>query len=103
MNGGENGGEYWDENRALDLHEVCRIIHVEEDWMVELVHYGIVEPEGRSRSDWRFRLRTLSRIRCAARLQHDLGVNLAGIGVVLDLLDEMDRLRRALRRSGPPS
>jgi chaperone modulatory protein CbpM len=32
------------------------------------------------------------------RLQRDLGINLAGIAVALDLLDEVETLRARLRR-----
>jgi chaperone modulatory protein CbpM len=35
------------------------------------------------------------------RLQHDLGINLAGIAVVLDLLEEIDSLQARLSRFEP--
>jgi len=33
----------------------------------------------------------------AFRLQHDLGINLAGVALVLDLLEEIEQLRSRLR------
>jgi chaperone modulatory protein CbpM len=33
------------------------------------------------------------------RLQHDFGVNLAGAALALDLLEEIERLRRVQRSS----
>jgi chaperone modulatory protein CbpM len=38
----------------------------------------------------------LRRARLAVRLERDLEVNLAGVALALDLLEEIDRLRRAL-------
>jgi len=37
------------------------------------------------------------------RLQRDLGVNLAGIALALDMLDEIDKLRGRLQRIDPES
>jgi chaperone modulatory protein CbpM len=39
-------------------------------------------------------------VRCALRLERDLGVNLAGAALALDLLDELNRLRARQRRLG---
>jgi chaperone modulatory protein CbpM len=36
----------------------------------------------------------LARVQRALRLQHDFGVNLAGAALALDLLEEVERLRR---------
>jgi len=40
------------------------------------------------------------RVRCALRLESDLGVNLAGAALALDLLEELNRLRARQRRFG---
>ena len=42
----------------------------------------------------------LRRARTAMRLQRDLGVNLAGIALILDLLDEVDTLRLLTGNTG---
>jgi len=59
---------------------------------------GVIEPVGRSPERWRFRGASLRRLRCAQRLQEDLGVNTAGIALVLDLMDELEQLRARLGR-----
>jgi chaperone modulatory protein CbpM len=66
----------------------------------ELVEEGIIDPLGREPSGWRFRWTSVRRVRCALRLEHDLGVNLAGAALALDLLEELTRLRAQLRRLG---
>ena len=46
---------------------------------------------------WHFRGDTLPRARRALRLQRDLEINLAGVALAMDLMDEIDRLRRELQ------
>ncbi|MFW5830167.1 MAG: chaperone modulator CbpM [Planctomycetota bacterium] len=79
---------------VLDLQELCRIVRVEATLVEELVAYGVVEAEGEEPTAWRFERSCLRRVRTAVRLHHDLGVNPPGIGLVLDLLEELERLRR---------
>jgi len=38
------------------------------------------------------------RVRCAQRLEQDLGVNVAGAALAIDLLEELERLCAHLRR-----
>jgi chaperone modulatory protein CbpM len=46
---------------------------------------------------WRFSSSHLRRARVALRLQADLGLNLAGAALVVQLLDEIAELRACLR------
>lgn len=89
-------GEIIDDEMQLTLVELCRVCQVTTRQVMEFVEEGIVEPLGRDPRHWRFRGVCVQRVRCASRLQHDLGVNRAGIALALDLLDEISRLRRRL-------
>ena len=40
--------------------------------------------------------RTVGRIQAACRIQHDLDINVPGVVLVLELLDELDQLRNRL-------
>ena len=83
---------------VLSLSEVCRVAGVHAEFVCELVEEGIVSPRGRDIVAWRFDGAAVVRIQKAVRLQRDLGVNLPGIGLALDLLAELDELRhRRLR------
>jgi chaperone modulatory protein CbpM len=62
------------------------------------VDEGVVEPLGRNPACWRFRGISIRRVRCALRLERDLGVNVAGAALALDLLDEIEVMRSRLRR-----
>jgi chaperone modulatory protein CbpM len=63
--------------------------------VVALVQEGVVEPLT-ARDEMAFSAAALYRIRKALRLQQDLGVNLAGAALALELIDDIDRLQRAL-------
>lgn len=83
---------------VLTLAEITRACAVHADYVVELVEEGVVEPAGHSPVHWRFSATCLVKIRKAMRLQNDLGVNMAGIALTLQLLDEFDRLNARLRQ-----
>jgi chaperone modulatory protein CbpM len=53
--------------------------------------------------EWQFSGEALRRARLALRLHRDLEVNLAGVALALQLMAEIDGLRRAIERGGAPS
>jgi len=91
-------GAILEEEVVLTLAELCRASRLPAERVIELAHEGIIEPVGRNTESWSFSGVSLRRIRCAQRLHDDLGVNAAGAALVLDLLDELDRLRARLDR-----
>ena len=76
----------------LSLDELCRFAGIEQTVVVELVSHGLVEPL--AADPWRFRGDSLSVIRRAHRLMHDLGVNAAGAAVAIELLERIEQLER---------
>lgn len=87
-----------DERYELTVAELCRACAGTDDWVVELVREGVLDPVDARAREWRFPGTSLRRARTAMRLQRDLGLNLAGIALALDMLDEIDNLRSRLRR-----
>ena len=86
-------GELLDDASELTLAELCEACRVPAEHIVELVAEGIVEPLGQEQAHWRFRAISVWRVHCALRLQRDLGVNVAGAALALDLLEELEQLR----------
>ena len=89
-----------EELTELTLAEVCRACTVNVDCIVELVEEGVITPIGREPHRWRFSGTHMRRATVALRLQRDLGVNLAGAALALQLLDEVEALRARLRVMG---
>lgn len=83
---------------VVSLAELCQSCGVQSEWVVELVDEGILEPQGSNPSVWRFSAVSITRTRVAWRLQHDLGVNRAGIAIALNLLEERRELHVHLQR-----
>ena len=91
-----------EEEIHLSLRELCDACAVHAEFITELVNEGVIEPSGFDKSHWCFSGVSLHRIRAAKHLQRDLGVNLAGVALALDLLDEMQRLHTQLQKlTGP--
>lgn len=89
--------ELIDEQTHYTLVEVCRLSGASEDIVVAMVREGLVEVRGARQDEWTLDAMALRRVGTAVRLQRDLGVNLPGAALALDLLEEIERLRRARR------
>jgi len=89
--------ELIDEQTTFTLAELCRCFAVEADLIEELVDQGILEPAGRRGRHLCFPASSLQRTRITLRLQRDLGVNLAGAALALDLLERIEELDARLR------
>jgi chaperone modulatory protein CbpM len=86
-----------DEQECLTLEEICTACSTRTEWIVELVEEGVLQPLEPESGQWRFTARSLSRAHVATRLRRDLDINLAGVALALDLLDEIEELRRQSR------
>ncbi len=81
----------------LELEELCRVCNISSEVLYEWVEEGVAEPRPSGRSQWAFSATQFRRVHRARRLQRDLGVETASLPLVLDLLDEVEGLRKRLR------
>lgn len=91
-------GVLLDERTEISLVELCEACSTSTEWVVELVHEGVLEPTGIEQAHWQFSGSSLLRAQTAIRLQHDLEINLAGVALALELMDEITALRQRMRR-----
>lgn len=96
-------GVVLDETIEFSLGELCRCCGVSAETVIEMVDEGLLDPLGYGPEDWRFRGPALRRAQAALRLSHDLRVNYAGAALALELLDELEELRRQLRNLHDPA
>ncbi len=89
-------GMLLDDQVKFSFDEFCRICDIDSDVVAEMIDEGLIDPQGRVPDEWRFRCCEVRRVQIAMRLQRDLRVNLPGAAVILDLLDELEELRRRL-------
>lgn len=85
---------------VLALEELARACGTEVEWIVELVAVGVLAPEGRETTDWRFRAADLTCARRVARLQRDFGASMEAAAVMIDLLKQIDQLHARLKQAG---
>jgi chaperone modulatory protein CbpM len=89
-----------EEQTQLTLADLCRACAVHEAQIIELVDFGVLEPQGREPARWIFGGASLPRARTVLRLQRDFDIDLAGAALALELLDEIASLRTRLRAMG---
>jgi len=86
-------GEILDDQVEFTLNELCSVCHSEEEWIIKLIEEGVVEVKGENYENWRFSGTSLRRVHSAMRLERDLNINVAGVALALDLMDEIEQLR----------
>lgn len=89
------------EEVALTLEELARAVDVEPDWVVRHVQAGVLGGEVTVQvTSWRFRSRDLDRARRLLRIERDFDANEDVAALVIDLGDEIRRLRSRLKVLG---
>lgn len=82
----------------LSLKDLSRFCGADEAWIVELVEHGVLDPVGSASRHWRFHGTSIARAKKASRLGRDLGINTAGVALILELLQEREDLLHRLAR-----
>ena len=90
------------EDGWLDLTELALASQVEPGYIRQLQDEGLLDAAPAA-AQARFGGDALARVRRIVRLQRDFEASLASVGLMLDLLDEIDRLHGLLRRAGLPA
>ncbi len=88
-------GHVLEEELELSLAELSQTCSANAEWLMSLVAEGIIDPLPGDHH-WRFNGASVYRVRRVQRLQDDLGVNVAGAALAIELLEEIERLRNRL-------
>ena len=83
----------------LDAAALARACRVEPGYIDDLVQEGLLEPPSTDLAS-RFGGVELARVRRIRRLQADFDASLPAVALMLDLIDEVDRLSGQLQRLG---
>lgn len=89
-------GILMDETITISFPQVCHRYHIPEEVLIELLEHGLIKEITTPSRQVTFDSFMLSRIQSAWRLQEDLGVNLQGVILALELRDELETVRREL-------
>ena len=86
---------------ALEWDALCRLAGVPEPWLRERVTLGLLSAQGTSeQGSWRFDAIALRRARRMAGLERDFDAVPELAALVVDLEEELARLRARLQRLG---
>ena len=78
----------------VSFDELCKSSNITSEYIIELVEYNIIFPvRGNEPHDWQFNVTAVRIVNKAARLHNDLEIDWADIGLVLNLLDEIEQLK----------
>ncbi len=85
-----------DDKATISFIQVCQTYHISEAMLVDLLEHGLFHDVTQPIKKVEFNPPMLNRIQSARRLQEDLGVNLPGVVLVLELRDELEQMRHEL-------
>jgi chaperone modulatory protein CbpM len=88
-------GRIVEEEGPLSVEDLCRLCAVEREFIVELSEEGVLEAVP---GQLQFTGRSLRRVRLAGRLHRDLGINVAGTALVIELLERIEVLEEQQAR-----
>jgi chaperone modulatory protein CbpM len=83
----------------LHVEQLCRLTGLTTSVIVELVDLGaLAAPRGGMPADWEMPATVLPRLRTVGRLMHDLGVNVSGAVLAVELLEAQKEMERRIRQ-----
>lgn len=81
----------------LRVETLCSLCDLSLDALVELADLGVVSPRGPDPHEWQLPATALPRLRTMSRLMHDLGVNVSGAALAVELIESRRHLEHRLR------
>lgn len=88
--------------QRLTLEGLAEAAGFHPELVARLVDYGLVQPVAVEEHLLWFDVAAVRRLQTIRRLREDLGINLPGIAVILDLLDRLAALEREVARLRQP-
>ncbi|MBJ8497470.1 chaperone modulator CbpM [Acinetobacter oleivorans] len=88
--------EVVDEQSTFDLQQFAQACGQSPEWIIQLIEYDILSVDNTPEAH-QFIGEDVARARKAYRLQRDFDASLAAVAVMLDLIDEVQQLRKQLK------
>lgn len=88
------------DEQAFDCEHFARVCGVSREWLAVHVRAGILSTGGEEPANWMFSGTEIRRVRLIHALERDFNALPELAALVIDLQDEVARLRALLRRGG---
>lgn len=85
-----------DDHSSVSFVDVCEKQGISEDVLLDMLEHGLLPEVIAPDRQVEFDLSMLNRIQSACRLQVDLGLNVPGVVLALELMDELEQLHSEL-------
>jgi chaperone modulatory protein CbpM len=85
------------ERAELTLEDMCESCGLSADELIAYLKEGLVDVEGDDKTRWRFTEIHLIHFQKVVRLERDLRLNPAGAVLALELLGEIESLKKRLK------
>jgi len=77
--------------------EICQLCRLDLDAVLELAALGVMSSRERAPGEWQVPATALPRLRVVGRLMRDLGINVSGAALAVELLEAQRELEVRLR------
>ncbi|VUT24782.1 MAG: chaperone-modulator protein CbpM [Candidatus Methanolliviera sp. GoM_oil] len=88
----------WKGERLISMQELSFRCKLHPEIIEHYVELDLISPIKYEQRGYLFRASAVDKVRSIQRLRRDLGVNLISAGIILDLLDEIDELKKEVSR-----
>jgi chaperone modulatory protein CbpM len=85
-----------EETTTYTFVEICQKYQIPKELLIEMIEQGLFPDQSTNPNELHVNQKSIQRIESAFRLHRDLGINLPGVALALDLLDELEKIRREL-------
>lgn len=85
-----------EETTTYSFIEVCQKYQIPKELLIEMIEQGLFSNKTTQLEQIALDQKELLRIESAFRLHQDLGINLPGVALALDLLEEIEKMRHEL-------
>lgn len=85
-----------EDTTTFSFVEVCQKYHIPKELLREMIEQGFFDIQSSAEEQLSLDQQALRRMEAAFRLHRDLGINLPGVALALDLLEELEKMRSEL-------
>lgn len=85
-----------EETTTYSFVEVCHRYHIPKELLIEIIEQGLFSNQSSELEQIALDQKSLQRLETAFRLHRDLDINLPGVVLALELLEEIDTMRHEL-------
>jgi chaperone modulatory protein CbpM len=88
----------WEREHLISIEELSHRCELHQELIEHYIELDLISPVKRGKRGYLFTESAIDKIRRIQRLRRDLGVNLISAGIILNLLEEIEELKKEVAR-----